>query len=57
MLVVELTKITVAPNEKMHRTLNAASLDPALLQPAIDAAAKYGIIPRSFPAREILWSP
>lgn len=55
-LVVELTKIEVANAAKMHRTFNATTLDPALLQPLIDATAKYGHIPRSFPAREIIWS-
>jgi NitT/TauT family transport system substrate-binding protein len=55
-LVVELTKITIAKDEKIHRTLNGTTLDPALLQPVIDAAAKYELIPRTFPAREILWS-
>jgi NitT/TauT family transport system substrate-binding protein len=55
-LVAELTKIELANTEKMHRTQNGTSLDPALIQPVIDAAAKYGIISRAFPARELLWS-
>jgi NitT/TauT family transport system substrate-binding protein len=55
-LVAELTKATLANIAKMHRTTNPTSLDPALVQPIIDAAAKYGIIARAFPAREILWT-
>jgi len=54
--VAEFTKATLANVAKMHRTTNPTVLDPALIQPLIDAAAKYGILPRSFPAREILWS-
>jgi len=54
-LVAELTKIEIANVAKMHRTFNGTTLDPALVQPVIDAAAKYEVIARSFPAREILW--
>jgi NitT/TauT family transport system substrate-binding protein len=54
--VAELTKATLANIAKMHRTTNPSSLDPALIQPVVDAAAKYGITPRAFPAREIIWS-
>ncbi len=31
-------------------------LDPAIIQPVIDAAAKYHVIPRSFPAKEFIFS-
>jgi NitT/TauT family transport system substrate-binding protein len=55
-VVAEFTKATLANVAKMHRTTNPTVLDPALIQPLIDAAAKYGILPRSFPAREILWA-
>lgn len=54
--VAELTKATLANIAKMHRTTNPSSLDPTLIQPLIDAAAKFGITSRSFPAREIIWS-
>lgn len=53
-LVSEFTKANLANIEKMHRTTNGTTLDPALIQPLIDAAAKYGQIPRSFPARDSL---
>lgn len=55
-LVAELTKITVENTAKMHRTVNGIVLDPALIQPVIDVAAKYRTIARSFPAREIVWT-
>jgi len=54
--VAELTKATLANVAKMHRTTNPTVLDPALVQPVIDAAAKYGITSRSFPARELFWA-
>jgi ABC-type nitrate/sulfonate/bicarbonate transport system substrate-binding protein len=54
-LVAELTKIEVANTAKMHRTLNGTTLDAALVQPVIDAAAKYELIARTFPARELFW--
>jgi NitT/TauT family transport system substrate-binding protein len=55
-LVAELTKIPLANIAKLHRSLNATSLDPALVQALIDASAKYDVIARSFPARDIVWS-
>ena len=33
----------------MHKTFTAPSFDPAQIQPVIDVAAKYKIIPRRFP--------
>jgi ABC-type nitrate/sulfonate/bicarbonate transport system substrate-binding protein len=55
-LVSELTKIDLAVVAKMNRTLGGTSLDPGQVQPLIDAAAKYGSIPRSFPARDLFWT-
>jgi NitT/TauT family transport system substrate-binding protein len=34
----------------------ASSLDPALIQPIINAAAKYKVIPQAFPAKELIFS-
>jgi NitT/TauT family transport system substrate-binding protein len=39
---------------KMHKTQTALTFDPAQIQPVIDAAAKYQIIPKEFSAREML---
>ena len=36
------------------RTEYALALDPLVVQPVIDGAAKYGILPKTFPALEIL---
>jgi NitT/TauT family transport system substrate-binding protein len=34
----------------------APTLDPALIQPIINAAAKYKVIPQAFPAKELIYS-
>jgi NitT/TauT family transport system substrate-binding protein len=39
---------------RMPRATAGGPLDPALLQPPIDAAAKYGAIPAPFDARQLL---
>lgn len=54
-LVAEFSKTPLENVAKMHRTTNPTVLDPALVQPLVDAAAKYGIIARTFPARDIIW--
>lgn len=54
---VILTKIAnMQPDlaSKMERAYYGEHLDPALLQPVIDATAKYGVIPKSFPASEVI---
>jgi len=38
----------------MHKTFTAPSFDPAAIQPVIDVAAKYKIIPKGFAARDML---
>jgi NitT/TauT family transport system substrate-binding protein len=55
-LVAEMAKVEVADLAKMHRSVYATSLDTAVVQPFIDAAAKYGNISRGFSAREIFWT-
>jgi NitT/TauT family transport system substrate-binding protein len=39
---------------KMHRISYATSLDPRLVQPMIDACAKYKVIPAAFDARDMI---
>jgi hypothetical protein len=38
----------------MERAYYGERLDPALLQPVIDATAKYGVVAKAFPAAEII---
>jgi NitT/TauT family transport system substrate-binding protein len=49
------TKTPLGVIERMHRGRFAERFDPAYVQPVIDAAAKYGAIPASFPASEIMY--
>jgi NitT/TauT family transport system substrate-binding protein len=37
-----------------YAPIPSSGLDPALIQPVIDAAAKYHVIPRSFPAKDFI---
>jgi ABC-type nitrate/sulfonate/bicarbonate transport system substrate-binding protein len=40
--------------KQMHHTYSATSFDPREIQPVIDLAAKYKIIPRGFSASEFI---
>ncbi len=51
-LLTKYTKIEVAPG--MKRTVYADKLEPALVQPLIDASAKYGVTKATFPAATII---
>jgi NitT/TauT family transport system substrate-binding protein len=55
-MMADITKIPVATITKMARVNGSTSGDPALIQPAIDMAAKYNNIARSFPAKEAYFS-
>jgi NitT/TauT family transport system substrate-binding protein len=54
-LVAELTGMELANVAKIPRGFNATSMDLNLVQPLIDASARYEHIPRGFPARELVW--
>ena len=43
--------------KSMHRITYAVRPEAALIQPAIDLAARYGAIAAPFPAQELLYSP
>jgi NitT/TauT family transport system substrate-binding protein len=55
-MMSEATKIPLEVIGKMDRVDNYLSLDPATIQPSIDFAAKYKMIPHGFPAREMIFS-
>lgn len=55
-MIAEITKIAPAIVQKMARVAGATTSDPNLIQPAIEVAAKYKYIPRSFPAKEIYFN-
>jgi NitT/TauT family transport system substrate-binding protein len=52
-MMAELTKMPVDVLRKISRAPGATTSDPALLQPVIDVAVRYKILPRAFPAREV----
>jgi NitT/TauT family transport system substrate-binding protein len=41
---------------KMKHTGRQVTIAPADIQPVIDTAAKYHVIPKAFPANDIIWS-
>ena len=55
-MMADVTKIPLAVISKMARVNGATSGDPALIQPAINAAAKYNNISRAFPAKDAYFS-
>jgi NitT/TauT family transport system substrate-binding protein len=50
------TKISPDTIAKMQRAQFATRLEPAMLQPVIDVSAQFGVIPKAFPAGEIMAS-
>jgi NitT/TauT family transport system substrate-binding protein len=52
-LISQLTKVPLDVIAKMARVEGATTSDPSLLQPFIDAAAKYKMITNAFPAKEM----
>ena len=53
-LLAKFSGVDPATIARMARSHYAAGLDPRDIQPVIDSAAKYKIIPKSFPAHEIV---
>jgi NitT/TauT family transport system substrate-binding protein len=53
-LIARFTSIDPAVVRRMTRTEDGTTLDPRLVQPVIDAAARYKDIPVAFDAREII---
>jgi NitT/TauT family transport system substrate-binding protein len=53
-LLAAFTRQDPALVARMPRTIAPTALDPALVQPLIDAAARYGAIPSTFDARTLI---
>jgi NitT/TauT family transport system substrate-binding protein len=56
-IVVKVTKMPSDIASRLIRTYYGEHVDVKLLQPVIDAAAKYGAIPAAFPAGEVYGIP
>ena len=55
-MMSDVTKVPMSIYQTMARVGAATSTNPRDWQPLIDAAAKYDVIPRSFPAKDFIWS-
>ncbi|HEX3550391.1 MAG TPA: ABC transporter substrate-binding protein [Candidatus Elarobacter sp.] len=55
--IAKFTKLDPATVRKMPRTEAGTSLEPRLIQPVIDAAARFKDIPARFDAKELIWNP
>jgi NitT/TauT family transport system substrate-binding protein len=53
-IVSRISKLPLPVVEHMQRAYYGEKLDPRMIQPVIDATAKYGAIPKAFPASEII---
>ena len=53
-MLVKITKMPADVANKMIRVYYGEKLNVAYLQPVVDAAAKYGAIPATFPAADII---
>jgi len=55
-VLADFSKTPLTVIEKMTRAVLGTSLAPALIQPVIDASAKYGALAHGFPAAEVIAS-
>lgn len=55
-VLADFSKTPLPVIQKMTRAVLGTSLTPALIQPVIDASAKYGVLSHSFPASEVIAS-
>jgi len=53
-LMASYTKLDPALIARMPHDFDSSDLDPALIQPMIDASAKYHAIEKSFDARDFI---
>ena len=53
-MIASFSKIPAATLAKMTRSTSATGLLPVEIQPMIDAATKYNVIDKSFPAQELI---
>lgn len=53
-MLAKATRIPLEVVQRMRRGVFAVNNDPKLVQPVIDAVARYGIIAKAFPATELI---
>ncbi len=57
MLLTQFTKVDPSVAATMGRATYGTSLDPAMIQPAVDIMVKYGFLPKTIDANELIWHP
>ena len=55
-ILVRNSKLDPAIAATMARAIYGTRLEPALLQPVVDAAVKYGVIDRPVPVADLMWT-
>jgi NitT/TauT family transport system substrate-binding protein len=56
-LLADASKIPLATIQKMARTDSSLTVTPAMIQSTIDASFKYKLLPKTFPASELIFTP
>jgi NitT/TauT family transport system substrate-binding protein len=56
-MMSEITKVPLPVMQRMRRVVCATTMDPHLVQPIIDSAVRYKLIPKPFLAEELFFSP
>ena len=56
LILSKYSKLPQATVDRMQRSYYGEKLEPSLIQPVIDATAKYGVIDKAFPASAIIAS-
>jgi NitT/TauT family transport system substrate-binding protein len=55
-ILADKSKIPLETIAAMHRVQFGEALDPALIQPVIDASAQYKFLPKDFNVSEMFWA-
>lgn len=56
-MLTKFSRVTLDIAQKMVRPSYGLQLDPALLLPVVELAARYQLIPHSLPVTELIWRP
>lgn len=54
-MMADVTKVPLAVVQRMRRVVCATAVEPTLVQPVIDVAARYKMIPKAFPAEDMFF--
>ena len=55
-MLADASKIPLTVIEKMNRVDSSTALDPTIIQPIIDASAKYKMLAHGFPAKDLIFT-